>query len=186
MEEKQTMPNQTRSPGSKIPEIIAILGAVCFFLSVLEYAIPKPLPFIRLGISNLPLLIAVDILPFGWFIVLAVVKVFGMSLMSGSLFSYIFLFSLAGTMASALSMFGIRLLFKTSISHLGISVTGAIASNVSQIFLASVFIFGPSALYIAPFFLGMGLVTGIALGLFTARFIPKSRWYEMMQADALV
>jgi heptaprenyl diphosphate synthase len=70
--------------------------------------LPKPLPFMRLGIANLPILIAIDILPFKWYLALALVKVIGMSIISGTLFSYIALFSLVGTMAAAFSMWGLR------------------------------------------------------------------------------
>ena len=55
--------------------------------------VPKPLPFMRLGIANLPILLAADLLPLPWYLALALVKVFGMSVISGSLFSYVALFS---------------------------------------------------------------------------------------------
>jgi heptaprenyl diphosphate synthase len=51
-------------------------------------------------------------------------------------------------------------------------------SNVSQLVLAALFVFGKSALLIAPVFLGAGLITGLALGVFCERFAEKSVWYE--------
>ncbi len=157
--------------------ITALLGAFCFFLSALEYMIPKPLPFMRLGIANLPILLAVDLLPMKWFLVLALVKVVGMSVISGSLFSYIALFSLAGTLIAALAMWFARKAGGRLISAVGISVVGAIASNAVQILIARVVVFGKAALIIAPIFIGMGLVTGTLLGLFAESFMGKSRWY---------
>ena len=41
----------------------AWFGALCFFLSAMEYMIPKPLPFLRLGLANLPIMLAVEVLP---------------------------------------------------------------------------------------------------------------------------
>ncbi|MDR1230490.1 MAG: heptaprenyl diphosphate synthase, partial [Spirochaetaceae bacterium] len=35
-----------------IRKTAALLGAFCLFLSSIEYMIPKPLPFMRLGIAN--------------------------------------------------------------------------------------------------------------------------------------
>ena len=58
-------------------DLTALLGAFCLFLSAVEYMLPKPLPFMRLGIANLPILLAVDILPFPWFLALAAVKCAG-------------------------------------------------------------------------------------------------------------
>lgn len=158
-------------------DITALLGAFCFFLSAVEYMIPKPLPFMRLGIANLPILLAVDILPLPWFLLLALVKVVGMSLVSGSLFSYIALFSLAGTLTAALAMWVARRAGGRHVSAVGVSVIGAMSSNAVQTLLAMAVVFGQAARLIAPVFLGTGLVTGTLLGLFAERFARSSSWY---------
>jgi heptaprenyl diphosphate synthase len=157
---------------------MALLGAFCLFLSTIEYMIPKPMPFMRIGIANLPLMLALDIFPFHVFLVLVTIKVLGQALITGTLFSYIFLFSLAGTFLSALSMYILRrLVGSRRISFMGVGTMGAMVSNVTQLALAWVFIFGNSTRYIAPPFLAAGLVTGIALGAFCEVFTRRSRWY---------
>jgi heptaprenyl diphosphate synthase len=134
----------------------ALLGAFCLFLSTIEYMIPKPLPFMRIGIANLPLMLALDIFPLPAFALLVGIKILGQALITGTLFSYIFLFSLAGTALSALSMYGLRLSFGARrISFVGVGTAGALISNLTQLILAWVFIFGKSARYIAPPFLAM-------------------------------
>jgi heptaprenyl diphosphate synthase len=169
-------PGKTRRTGNR--RILAILGAFCLFLSTIEYLIPKPMPFMRIGIANLPLMLALDILPFGEFALLALIKVFGQGVITGTLFSYILIFSLAGTFVSALSMYALRrILGRAPVSMAGISVLGALLSNGAQLILARLFVFGPSVRYIAPPFLAMGVITGTALGLFCERFMGKSRWY---------
>jgi heptaprenyl diphosphate synthase len=165
--------------------LTAFLGAFCFFLSAVEYMIPKPLPFMRLGIANLPILLAVDILPLPWFLLLALVKVVGMSLVSGSLFSYVALFSLAGTMSAALVMWASRKAGGRLLSMVGVSILGAVASNAVQIFLAMAFVFGRAARLIAPPFLGMGLVTGALLGMLVERFMLASSWYARVTGSAV-
>jgi heptaprenyl diphosphate synthase len=155
-----------------------MLGAFCLFLSTIEYLIPKPLPFMRIGIANLPLMLALDILPFGEVALLAFIKVIGQGIVTGTLFSYILLFSLAGTFVSALSMYALRrLLGPGQVGMAGVSVLGALFSNGAQLALARVFVFGPSVRYLVPPFLAMGLITGAGLGLFCERFIRKSRWH---------
>jgi heptaprenyl diphosphate synthase len=162
----------------------ALLGAFCLFLSTIEYLIPKPLPFIRLGIANLPLLLALDIFPFPAFALLVGIKILGQALITGTLFSYVFLFSLAGTAASALSMYGLRrLLGPDRIGFVGVSTVGSLLSNGAQLGLARVFLLGGSVRYIAPPFLGMGLITGVALGLFCAYFTGRSRWYAARRKE---
>jgi heptaprenyl diphosphate synthase len=166
-------------PAGEARDVIALLGAFCLFLSTIEYMIPKPLPFMRIGIANLPIMLALDLLSPGAFLLLVAIKVFGQSLVSGSLFSYIFLFSLLGSFSSALLMFGLRrALGSGRIGFIGIGSLGALASNLVQILLARVFVFGESAKYVAPPFLASGIVTGIALGLFCEAFVVRSDWYR--------
>ncbi|MBN2873544.1 MAG: Gx transporter family protein [Spirochaetales bacterium] len=147
--------------------------------------LPRPLPFVRLGLANLPILLAVDLLPFGAYMVLALVKVVGMSVLTGSLFSYVALFSLAGTLASALVMRGLRALAGPRVlSYLGLCVAGAVASNAAQIALARVFIFGDSARYMAPALLALALVSGITLGVFTESFAARSTWLAHVREES--
>ncbi|MDR1410702.1 MAG: Gx transporter family protein [Spirochaetaceae bacterium] len=157
---------------------IALLGALCLFLSTVEYMIPKPLPFMRIGIANLPLMLALDLFPFSAFLLLAAIKILGQALVTGTLFSYIFLFSLAGTLLSSVSMYGARrLLGPRRVSFAGIGCLGAMVSNIAQLVLAWLFVIGGSVRYIAPPFLAAGLAAGTALGFFCERFTARSKWY---------
>jgi len=148
--------------------------------------LPKPLPFMRLGIANLPILLAVDLLPFKWFVLLAAAKVVGMSIVSGTLFSYVALFSVAGTMVAALVMRGIRCAGKHSVSLIGVSIAGAIMSNAIQMVIARFVIFGEVAWLIAPIFLLTGLVTGTLLGFFAEFFAEHSTWYSCAMGNSTV
>ena len=151
---------------------------MCFFLSALEYMIPKPLPFIRLGLANLPLLLALDIFPFSSYMLLVALKVCGQALVSGTLFSYVFLFSISGTGVSALLMYVLRRGLGTEkISLIGISVAGALASNGMTLTLAYFFVFGAGVRYAAAPVLALGIVTGTLLGLGGEYFIRRSKWY---------
>jgi len=181
------LPGKGNGLGSlQSPEVrktLALLGAFCLFLSTIEYMIPKPLPFMRIGIANLPLMLALDIFPFHIFLVLVAIKVLGQALITGTLFSYIFLFSLAGTSLAALSMYALRRLFGPGrISFIGVGTAGAMLSNVSQLTLARLFIFGDSVRYIAPPFLAAGVVTGIVLGAFCELYTRRSQWYAERRA----
>jgi heptaprenyl diphosphate synthase len=177
-------PGQLIPPPGKDRKTIALLGAFCLFLSTIEYMIPKPMPFMRLGIANLPLMLALDIFSPGSFLLLTAIKIFGQALITGTLFSYIFLFSLAGTALSALTMYFFRhILGRRRISFIGIGVIGAMVSNIVQLALAWFFIFRQSLLYIAPPFLAAGLITGALLGSFCELFSSRSSWYAARQPD---
>jgi heptaprenyl diphosphate synthase len=172
----------TLQPGRPLAvdrDVVALLGAFCLFLSTIEYMIPKPLPFMRIGFSNLPIMLALDLLSFRSFFLLVAIKIVGQSLVTGSLFSYIFLFSLVGSFGSAAIMLVLRRgLGPARISFVGVGTIGALVSNLSQVLMARIFIFGESAKYVAPPFLAVGVVTGIALGLFCESFTARSVWYR--------
>jgi heptaprenyl diphosphate synthase len=158
---------------------LALLGSLCFFLSAVEYLIPKPLPFMRLGLANMPLLLALDIFSPYEFFLLALLKILGQGIIGGMIFSHVFLFSITGTIASALLMFGLRrLLGKKYLGFAGLGCAGAMASNCVQLLLARYLIFGPALRYLAAPFLASGLVTGISLGLVCEYFCRHSLWYS--------
>jgi uncharacterized membrane protein len=166
-------------PGKTMLEKVSLLGGLCFFLSTLEYMIPKPLPFIRLGLANFPLLLALDILPFSYFAILAALKIAGQALISGTLFSYVFLFSLSGTAFSSLLMYALRkCLGKKRISLVGVSAAGAMVFNTVNLIMAYYFIFGKSIRYAAAPILALGIVTGTLLGFLCEYFIRRSKWYN--------
>jgi heptaprenyl diphosphate synthase len=155
---------------------IAILAAFCMFLSLIEYMIPKPMPFMRLGLAHLPVLLSLLIFPPGGTLLLTFLKVLGQGIVNGSLFSYIFLFSAAGSVASSLVMIAVYRLLKKRVSLVGVSVAGAMASNSIQILLARQFIFGEAAVLIAPPFLAVGIASSVLLGIFALHFKTKSEW----------
>jgi len=160
----------------------AFLGALCLFLATLEYLIPKPLPFFRLGLANLPILLSLAVLSPRDILVLLLVKAVGQGLVNGTLASYVFLFSLAGSLASGTMMIVAHRLGGRRISLIGVSVVGALASNVVQLTLSIVFFFGPAAWSIAPLLLGAGTVSGALMGVFARRFALRSEWYAALKA----
>ncbi len=151
------------------------------FLSAIEYLIPKPIPFLRVGIANLPILVGIDLLPAPLLLLVVVLKVLGQGLVGGTLFSYVFLFSAAGSFSSALAMLAARRLLGSRISLVGVGVIGALFGNAAQILLARVLIFGEAAWLIAPPFLAVGTVTAVLLGLFAERFTGRSAWIARLR-----
>ncbi|MDC7126384.1 MAG: Gx transporter family protein [Spirochaetales bacterium] len=157
---------------------IAVLGSLCIFLSAIEYLFPKPLPFMRLGLANLPLLLALEILDVPSFFILVALKVVGQAMVNGSLASYVFIFSLCGSTASAVIMLLFYKTLKDRITFVGISVAGSLASNIVQILLSIVFIFGEASWKILPAFLFVGILSGFFMGLFAQYFSQKSIWWQ--------
>ena len=174
----------TSSPISRRSDLIAFLGALCLFLSAIEYMIPKPIPFLRVGIANLPILVSLDLLPVPSLLLLVLLKVLGQGLIGGTLISYVFLFSAAGSFASGLTMVAVRRVMGPRMTLVGVGVLGALFSNLVQVLLARALIFGEGAWLIAPPFLALGTVTATLLGVFAERFVARSRWLASVREAA--
>lgn len=153
------------------------------FLSMIEYAIPKPIPFMRLGIANMGIMLSLYVLPIKQVLFLTLIKVFLQALISGTFFSYIFVFSLIGSFSSVFAMLFCKYIFKSKISFLGICLSGALANNLSQILLSYLIIFKSSTSFIAPILLISGFISSIVLGTLTQKFVSGSSWYKMILTE---
>ncbi|MBQ0040204.1 MAG: Gx transporter family protein [Treponema sp.] len=166
---------------------LAFFSALCFFLSAVEYAIPKPVPFFRLGLANLPIMISFLCMTKKESTALIFLKVLLQGIISGTLFSYIFLFSLAGSVASGFVMMAIFHLFyeKKLISWLGISMAGGLANNLAQLAVAYAFLFEGNTKFIAPVLLAISFVASIAMGIFTQSFVAGSQWLKNISDEVM-
>lgn len=166
-------------------DLIARFGALSLFLSTIEYLFPRPLPFFRLGLANTALLLALEFLNPLEFFLLIILKVLGQGLVNGTFASYVFLFSLCGSLISGWTMFGLHRLGGRHVSLIGVSLAGAMTSNISQVSLSIFFVFGANSLMILPWFLASGVGTGLLIGVFSERFREKSRWLASLRERQL-
>ncbi len=158
--------------------LLAFLSAIGLFLAAIEYLLPKPVPFIRLGISNIPLVLMLDVLRFRELLVLAAVKVLGQGLINGTLVSYVLLFSAVGTFTALFTMAAVRRLFGLRLSLIGVSLWGALTSNLAQLGLSVLILLGENAWVIGPVILGTGGATGFLVGWLAQMFQSRSVWFR--------
>ncbi|MEA3222378.1 MAG: Gx transporter family protein [Thermodesulfobacteriota bacterium] len=142
--------------------ILAILIAMAVILHWFEAFIPRPVPFLRLGLANIFTLCALYMFGGMWGLVVVVSRVFIGSLFSGSIFTPTFLLSLTGGTVAALVMWGLP---KTLFSPIGVSVGGATSHSITQIIIASAIIVRHiSLLHLIPVLFVVSVATGIANG----------------------
>jgi heptaprenyl diphosphate synthase len=166
-------------------DLVAFFGALSLFFATLEYLFPKPIPFFRLGLSNLPLLVSLGFFSFREQLLLLVLKVVGAGIVNGTLASHVFLFSSGASVASFVVMYGLyQVVPARFLSLTGISLAGALASNAVQIVLAITVVYGPAAGVVAPWYLGLGTFTGWAMGWGATMFARHSRWLGRIRATA--
>ena len=85
-------------------ELLSFFGALCLLLSTLEYLVPKPIPFMRVGLANLPVLLAIGTFDARTVLLRVALKVLGQAFVSGTLFSFVFVFSAAGSLVAGAAM----------------------------------------------------------------------------------
>ena len=137
---------------------IAYLSALTLLFSYAELFIPRVLPFFRLGLGNIAVLLSFSLDPAS-FILLTVIKAVASCLMSGTLFSPFFLISFVQSVISGLFMYGIVKLFRGRlISIYGVSLLGSACSAVIQILLSSLYLGEGTNALLGPMLLS-GIVT---------------------------
>lgn len=122
---------------------IAYLGALTLLFSYAEMLLPRFIPFFRLGLGNIAILLAFD-LSFPSFLLLTAIKAITSCLMSGTLFSPFFLISLGQSVVSGIVMyflaFGNKKTGDRLLSIYGISIAGSAVSAFIQIILSSLYL----------------------------------------------
>lgn len=168
---------------ASLGNILAVLAATAIFLSTLEYLVPRPVPFFRIGLANIPILVTMRFLKPRHVLFLTLLKVAGQGLINGTLASYVFLFSFFGSFASVMVMLALVHGGGRRISLIGVSTGGALASNVVQVTLSVAFIFGPRSWVIAPPFLLLGTIAGVFVGVLAERILAVSVWLQRIRSD---
>ena len=149
---------------------LALLTAFSVTAFAIESWLPKPLPFLRLGLANIPVVLLLYTGNTREAIVVGLMKVFLGSVFSGLIFSPTTLISLGATVSSMLAMYLlIRLPFRFSL--VGISVGGAVAHNLAQLAVVRLAIFPENDIFrLTPALIllgiGTGFVTGYLVGIF--------------------
>ena len=108
-------------------EKIACLTALTLLFSYIEMLFPRILPFFKPGLSNIVILLSLEMNIFPFFL-LSVLKAFASSLAGGILFSPFFLISLC---QSVLSAFVMRLVYKTISKKLLDNITDSVEDVLS-------------------------------------------------------
>ncbi len=118
---------------------IAYYASLALFFSYIELMLPRFLPFMKVGLSNIAILLSLN-LPFSSFLLLTLLKSIITSFVSGTLLSPFLLISLAQSFASALFMYGLFKIKGKWISIYGISILGSALSALVQLYMASFYL----------------------------------------------
>lgn len=154
---------------------VAVLGAMAIAIHSIENLIPMPVPWLRLGLSNVITLIVFLTFRFRIALLVTLLRVIISSMLIGTFPGPAFVLSLSGGLAglaglwlsSLISFFGIT----------GMSVLSALFHIAGQLLIAYyLFIRRPEALFaIAPLLILLSTITGTVNGTIASGIIKRLR-----------
>lgn len=144
---------------------IAVLVAQGMILSYIERMIPVPfiVPGAKLGLANIVTLTAIYKLNFKQSGAVVLLRVLLTASTFGNLSS--FLYSFSGGVFSFLLMYVMSRVFKNDLSLMTVSIAGAIAHNLGQLFVAVFMIKSLWIISYLPMLMIVAIPTGIFVGL---------------------
>lgn len=164
-----------RSPTELSPRQrnLALLAGLSVALYTVENLIPLPLPWLRIGVGNIGVLLALYMLtPLDAFFVLLIKILLG-SLFSGRFLSPFFLFAIGAGIPSFWIMAGIKRFFSRMFGPVGVSIIGAVFHNLFQLGIAYlILVQTPSIFYLAPVLVVVGTVAGALVGAVVRSILP--------------
>ena len=153
---------------------IAQLAAVAIALSLVDAAIPLPLPGVKPGVANIVTLVVLA--RYGWRAAAWVsgLRVVAGSLLLGQFFSPGFFMSVAGALSSLLVLAFANRLPRRWFGPVGWSVLAAFAHTDGQVLLARAWLIPHDGVfYLVPIFALAALAFGIINGLIAARWLVE-------------
>ncbi len=153
---------------------ISIVSALGVALYTLENFLPIPVPWLRLGISNIAVILGLYLFGFGGACSVFLIKVLIGSLIAGRFLSPFFFFALFGGGAALLVMTASKRFLSPPITIVGVSMLGGVTHNLVQLVIAY-FLFFPlkSVFLLTPLFVLFGLVSGSLIGVVSALVLKK-------------
>ncbi|WP_302792851.1 Gx transporter family protein [Dialister invisus] len=154
---------------TKKVSVIGLFTAMALLLSCIENMLPfrTGIPGIKLGIANLIIVIIFYFLPSGEVLSISLLRVFFLSVFSGSPFTTAFSFTGAIT-----SFFAMYISYRrNSFSPVGISIIGGVTHNLAQLLISTLLLNTPAFLWYSPVLLISGIITGLINGLIAIKII---------------
>lgn len=145
---------------------IIFFAFISSFIAAVENMFPRPIPYFRIGFSFIVILMVIDVFKFRELLLLILIKNVSVAVVFAYILTPPFYLGLCGGIASVIIMKFMSYL-KNTFSIFGISLAGALVSNLSQAFLSKYLFNLPDIRFlIVPVFI-LSLITGSVVGIIT-------------------
>ncbi len=162
---------------------LGLMGSVALILFIFDALAPRILPWTKLGLGNLAVLLTLLLYGAGPAFGVSMVKLLVGGLISGSLGGPAFVIGGGAGGASLLLMAAVRRVYPGLFSPVGLSIMGALTHQLTQLILASYLYIGQVGLFaFLHLFLLWGLLSGAVIGLmvfWTFEKIQLNGWLKI-------
>lgn len=151
---------------------VAGLIVIGLLLFIFENYLPRPVPWMKLGLANIVTIIALYWLDWKAAVIVTLFRILIGSFFTGNLFTPGFFLSISGGIFAVTAM---GIFFHLGIfGIISVSITGAIFHNVGQLLFAIYILFKNSVIwYLLPVLFLAGLITGFIVGLFSFYLLKR-------------
>ena len=153
---------------------IIFFAFISSFIAALENMFPRPIPYFRIGFSFIIIIIVLDSFKLREMILLILIKNLSVAIAFAYIFTPPFYLGLCGGIVSVIIMKFMRV-FKNTFSFFGISLAGALTSNLSQAFLSKYLFHLPDIKFLIVPVLVLSLITGSIVGIRTIFLIRNDK-----------
>ncbi|OQX95114.1 hypothetical protein B6I21_07130, partial [candidate division KSB1 bacterium 4572_119] len=119
---------------------LALLIGIGLILFMFESLIPRPLPWVKPGLAHVATLIALFTLGNAAALIVVIGRVLIGSLLLGTLLNPTFLLSISGGLCATFIMIFLKKNFPKTFSIFGISISGAVIHNLTQLLIVELLI----------------------------------------------
>lgn len=153
--------------------LYGILISLAFILSYLELLIPLNLPGVKLGLSNVVILIALYLKGYKSAVAISLVRIMLVSFTFGNISTAIY--SAAGGILSLIIMLIFKKIGLFSIT--GVSIVGGVVHNLGQFFCAMFLLSFPLSLSYISFLILAGTLMGAIIGCISLMLVNRLKNY---------
>lgn len=177
-------PLERRATRAGMLSRLGLLAAAAIAAYAFESLLPSPVPWARIGLSNVFVVTALFAFGAREALVVNLIRVVAGNFLIGFIFSPAFIFSLAGSMSALGVMAFLRWRLVPPLSVVGTSCLGAVANNVVQITVFSLlFSSAGVARGLVGGFVLLGAGVGFVTGLIASAVLSKVRLETAHEVD---
>lgn len=153
---------------------LSLMTTLAMSLQIIESIFPNPLPWIRIGLANIIILVILVLFGIKEGLIVTLVRVFMASILLGTIFGPTFWLSLSAGVTSTVTMGLMMNWFSERFSIIGVSIFGAYIHNLTQLLVVSFFIIKDSGIFnLLPILLITAFIAGMITGTAATFVIEK-------------